>query len=103
MSDEKKLESVTIQVIKPNSLVNIQVSSSFHERLQELLQDQYSRATSEEAALKAVADLASRQPETPWEFHLVTIISLIYEVEQAAFKQGLTEDKKIDVPKHLVP
>ena len=43
-------------------------------------------------------ELKTREPKDEYEYHMMTLLVLLHEIESEAQKQGILEDMEIDVP-----
>jgi hypothetical protein len=97
------MAKVKYKTIKPETIVDIQVSGSFYRRLVELLTALGNGMKPEE--FKAVLEkLKTNQP--PASLHELNIhinMMLIYEIEQQAVKQNKCVDAEIEVPDEKEP
>jgi hypothetical protein len=96
MSDEKKV--IKFKTVKSNALINIQIGGKYFTQLQNMLQWFYLTAPSEEACIKTIQELHTRQPQTPWEESFFTFFCLLMEIESQAEKQGMVMEEERDVP-----
>jgi len=100
MQDEKPTTVATVKFrkIKVGSLIkDINVGVGFYNRLQDLLKYHYDSKTPEEG-LQALLSLKTGEPKNDFEAHLVTIMSLMYEIEVKAEAQGLIETEEVTPP-----
>jgi hypothetical protein len=79
-----------VHVFPPDAVVNINVSGGFYIRLTKLLGDLVIKLTPEKA-LVMITDLQKRPPENDDEFNLLTVITLVNELEKAAREQNKYE------------
>jgi hypothetical protein len=79
-----------VHVFPPEAIVSINVSGGFYIRLTKLLGDLVIKLTPEKA-LKIITDLQKRPPENDDEFNLLTMITLVNELEKAAREQNKYE------------
>lgn len=93
---ENKSEiKVKFALLKPDAIVPIKIGVGFYQRLQNLMYDHYNQIPLEEAA-GALTELASgKDPKNAWEYHLVTLMTLLYELEVCATENGLIEDREL--------
>lgn len=89
-------KTIKLKTIKPTAIINIEVGAGFYKRVQDLFfwyvkQD-------EEKAIKAIENLKTQDPQDIFENHLLTLISLIYEIEQKANDQSFIEDTDFPIP-----
>ena len=76
-----------VHVFPPEAIVDIKVSGGFYIRLTKLLGDLVIRYTPEKT-IAMIADLQKREPENDDEFNLLTLITLVNELEKAARDQN---------------
>jgi hypothetical protein len=79
-----------VHLFPPDAIVNINVSGGFYIRLTKLLGDMVIKLTPEKT-LEIIGDLQKRAPENDDEFNLLTLITLINELEKAAREQNKFE------------
>lgn len=89
-----------IEIIRPDSLIDFQISPYFHTRLQELLTWMITSQDPETVRL-ANEKISKGQELDEWDEHYSTLLSLISSIEEAAGSQGKTE--KIDIENHGTP
>lgn len=91
MSDtSKSSEEKLIQVIKPDAIVNIKVSTGYYRRFQEATMQLVSSKTKEELE-KALEEIKSGKIETEWVKHYETLLIFCKEFETNAKEEGMTE------------
>lgn len=79
------------------SFVKIDIGGGFAARVQELTVHYMAQKTPEESA-KLMDELKTREPKDEYEYHMMTLLVLLHEIESEAQKQGILEDMEIDVP-----
>lgn len=90
-------QTIKLPVIKPESIIKIEVGGGFYQRLQQLL---FSFEKQDpERALKTIAAFKERDPQDAWEENFLTILTLIYEIEQKAQEQGLIIENEYKINK----
>lgn len=96
MEPEKKPTHVQVKQIKDGT-AQVEIGSAFVTRIQELL---FFHVNSQpaEVGIKALNDLKTREPKDKFEYHLLTILSLLYSTENAFEEKGLTEQKNVPIP-----
>jgi hypothetical protein len=79
-----------LEIIKPHSLIDIQISPAFLTRLHELLTW---IITSQEPELvrKANEKISQGQELDEWDEHYATLLTLIHSIEETARTQNKTE------------
>lgn len=82
------------KTVRTDALIKVDIGAGFYERMKQLLM-WYHGENDSEKLIKALEELKSREPKDEKEYHLVTIISLIAEIELKAAQQGLLEEKEI--------
>lgn len=85
-----------VEVIQPDKIVNIQVSGAFYARIHQLMYYFASKKSPEEFA-KLLSEMSSREPLDNDEYHLLTTLCLLKEIEDKGREQKLTE--MVDIPK----
>lgn len=79
-----------IEIIKPDSLIDLKVSPSFLTRLQEVLT--WMITSQETETIKNANERISKGEELEeWDEHYATLLTLISSIEEAAKEQGKTE------------
>lgn len=84
-----------IEIIKPDTLIDIQVSPSYLTRLHELLTWMITNQEPE-IVRQANEKIHKEQELDEWDEHYVTLLSLISSIEEAAKTQGKTEKINVD-------
>lgn len=92
MEENKK---VKYKGIKFDSLIKLEISGTFAGRLQMLLMYILQQKNVSEIT-KVVNDLKTREPQNDFEFHVLTMIILIQDLEKAAAEQNLIVDQEVD-------
>lgn len=93
------MEKASVETIKNDAIIDIQVSGAFYRALQHVINHlvQYES----EESLKAVIDKLnageSSENFTPWEFAIETMIVLCAEIEAKARKQNAIELVDVDL------
>lgn len=85
-----------VTMIKKDALINLQIGTGFLQKLQQVLVSLTEGRTEEE--LQNFKDLAeSKAPEFPeiWMENIITVATIINEIEQSAIKQGQTYDQEM--------
>ena len=79
----------TVESIPFDSLINIQVSGAYLQKLKIMLLQLYENKDDIREVPVILAELSQREPENMWEFHVITILALVKEIEDSAKKQKL--------------
>lgn len=79
-----------VEIIKPESLIDLQISPAFLTRLHELLTWIITNQDSE-IVRKANEKISKDQELDEWDEHYATLLTLIHSIEEAARTQGKTE------------
>lgn len=87
-----------LKSIKPNSVINIEVGTGFYQRIRQLF-SKLIEDNPNENLIKALENIKSKESSTPYEYHLETLLSLIYEMEAKAEAQELIDIKDVDKSK----
>lgn len=94
----KKLINMTIKGLKPTQLIDIQISGSFHSRLQSLL-IYLSKQLSEKEFTECIKLIKENKEDLnkikPIYFQIQTILVLIREIENTAIKNNLVTEQEI--------
>jgi hypothetical protein len=86
-----------IEVLKPDSLIDLQISPDFLTRLHELLT--WMITSQDPEAVKQANERISEQRELEeWDEYYSTLLVLISSIEDAAKAQGKTEMVSVDTP-----
>jgi hypothetical protein len=89
-----------VEMLKQTALVDIQVSPSFLQRLQEMLT--WMINTQDPEKVRAANEKLAKNQEDldEWEEHYVTLLILVNTIESNAKSQGKTE--LVDVPQNSI-
>lgn len=90
-------EIVKVKVFPFDKIVKLDISGGFYTRLNQFLVDYATQGGVKDLA-KTLVELKDREPQSNFEYHLVTLISLVMSIEQEAQKQGLVESKEVPLP-----
>lgn len=97
------MAKITYDTIKPDVLIDIQISGTFYRRMVDLL-TMLGESVPLEDFKKVLDKLKENNPaEDMFEFSVHTIMSLIYEVEKKAKEQNKTTQAEMEVPDEPVP
>jgi len=100
MSEETSSpKSIKLRVIKENSIVKIDIGDGFHVRIQQLLFYILKDHPAEEVIL-AIENIKTKEPANDFEYHLLTLLTLIYANESAFEVAGCLTDKEAPVPEN---
>jgi hypothetical protein len=93
------MESTTVDVLPYDSLVKLEFSGAFYERLLNcaIATVQEKEDAPEERAL-IFKELETRQPANAWEERIYLLLAIIYEIDEQAAKQGVLKKETIDLP-----
>lgn len=94
MGENKK--SFTFKSVKPEALTSISVSGTFYQRLNKLFIDHGMKTNDKNltAGLKAISE---KRELDDWTYNLETLLILVYGIEAAFEKEGLTNSKLVDL------
>lgn len=93
--EDKKI--VKLKAIQPDKIVQIDIGSGFYGRVQELL-FAHIATVEPEVSIKALNELKVREPADKFEYHLLTLLTLVYNIEQQFHDKGLTQEIDVPVP-----
>lgn len=85
----------TVETIPADAIVNVEISGGMYTRLHQLLL-QIASEKSPDQLKDTLIRLKTEEPKTHGEYHLVSILALIFEIEKKAKEQGKT--KMVNVP-----
>jgi hypothetical protein len=88
-------ENNKIDVIPYDTLVSVEVSGAYYARVQQLLMYIFKDKAADEVS-KCMEELKSREPKDIFEYQVITILSLMYEIEVKAREQKKTVVKDLD-------
>lgn len=88
--------------IPKDALINIKISGAFYINMQQLLFSIASQKSPEEFTA-LMQKLKSGQPENEYELQVLTIVSLVLEVERAAKEQDLLVEVEFKKPEDESP
>jgi hypothetical protein len=86
-----------IKVIKDDALIKVDIGALFYARIKELL-FWYGTQIPEEEFRKSMLELRTREPQNDFEYHLLTLLALVQEVEKKADEQGFMEEQEFIPP-----
>jgi hypothetical protein len=86
-----------LEIIKPESLIDLQISPAFLTRLHELL-TWVITSQDPDTVRKANEKISKDEELDEWDEHYATLLTLIHSIEEAARTQGKTEMIPIDNP-----
>lgn len=89
--------SSTITMIKKDALINLQVSTGFLQKVQQMLAALTSERTDEEIeSFKKLLETNPQDLPEQWMEHLVLLSTLLQVIEAEAVKQGFTYEASVD-------
>lgn len=92
------MAKITYDTIKPDVLIDIQISGTFYRRMVDLL-TMLGESVPLDDFKKVLAKLKENNPaEDMYELNVHTLVSLIYEVEKQAKAQNKTTLAEMEVP-----
>jgi hypothetical protein len=83
--------------IPKDALINIKISGAFYMNMQQMLYSLASQKTPEEFTA-IMHKLKSGTPENEYEFQILTLVSLVMEVERSAKEQNLLVEVELPKP-----
>ncbi len=92
---EKKTKK--LQAFKEDAIIKIEIHSYFYMRIKALF-EYFHSGLDPEKTMEMIERLKTEPPQTEQEEHLLTMISLIYAIEEEANKQGQTEMIDVEIP-----
>jgi len=87
-------ESIKINVFKPDAIIKLEISSSFYNKLQQLLFALVSEKEPDIVVL-TLKELETREPQNMWEHHVMIYLALIAAADEAAVAQDLFVKKDL--------
>lgn len=84
--------------IKKDAIIKIEVGGGFYFRLAQFVTFYTARTWAAENLETTLEELQTRKPETDEEYHLITLMSLIHEIEESAKKQDMIITEEVDFP-----
>jgi hypothetical protein len=85
----------SIEGIPTDAVIDLQISGNFYQRLHQLLMF-HSQKEGLDKFTAALAAIKAGEPKNEYEYHLLTILTLIGSIEEAAKIQG--KIKTADLP-----
>ncbi len=89
----------TVETIPIDALISVSISGGFYSRLQQLLL-WYSQTKPIDEFGKALAELKAGEPADVFQYHLETLLVIIYEIEKNAKEQSKL--KYVDMPEQPI-
>jgi len=89
------MAKVKIKIIEDDTLVSIQVSGLFYKQVKQCM---FNMLDSFEKPDEVISKIVDKKELNREEYTLVTLMSIIKEVEDSATKQNLVVDSEVDVP-----
>lgn len=94
MSDEKdQLAIFKAKEIQSDAVITVDIGAGFYTRFQELM-FWYVNQEPADKSIKALEALKDREPKDKFEYHLITMLSLVYSIEDAAAAQGKMQERE---------
>ena len=84
--------------IKKGAVVKIEVGSGFYFRISQLLIEYGTENFPGEELGKAMEHLKDKEPVNNEEYHLLTLLSLVHEIETQAKIQDLLVTEEVEIP-----
>jgi ATP-dependent protease HslVU (ClpYQ) peptidase subunit len=84
-----------VETFPLDAIVSIDISGAFYIRLAQLLLELLNKKSPDDL-LKAMAELKTRDPKDNDEYHILTMMVLVNEIEQTVKKTGKFD--KVEVP-----
>jgi hypothetical protein len=97
MSDQKP--TIQVDAILPETIIPIKVSGGYYMSLQQMFMNLAMERPEKEFKEVMQRLKENERPRDAYEFHLHTLLSLIFEIENEAKRQGLTTKKDVDPDK----
>lgn len=93
------MESHQIDTIPYDSLVKVEFSGAFTQRIQNALFALLSEKEDKpEELARILKELETRKPKSDWEEHVYILLSILYEIDNQAAQQKLIVKQTIDIP-----
>lgn len=87
----------TVQMIKKDAIINVQISSGFLQKLQQMLAALITQRTDEEIEnLKQLMESKPQEITEEWMEHIVVLVTLVNGIQNEAIKQGATYEASPD-------
>lgn len=87
-------KTTQIEVFPFDKIVTVEISGGFYARISELLLHHTGGKDMKDLA-KVIAELKDREPENDFEYHLITLLTLIGSIEKSAKDQDLLVFKEV--------
>lgn len=85
MSDKQK-----VPVFPLDKIVEVKISGGFYTRLSQLLIS-YSKQHEMKDLIQFMEEMKTREPKTEFEYHLMTLLTLLSSIEKSAADQKVIE------------
>jgi len=85
----------SVKIIKENALIPIEIHSSYHKAIQNLVVNIIEK---QEDPKQAIINAAEGKDITLEEATIKAMMTLLRTIELSAEKNGLLEDKEVDIP-----
>jgi hypothetical protein len=82
----------TISVFPNDSLVSIKISGAFYTRLAQLILEMSSSKTKKEMSEILDTLKNDQDPQDPFTYHYITVLTLIHEIETRGKEQGVFKE-----------
>lgn len=89
--------TIKLKTIHSDKVVTIEVGSGFYSRVQKLLFT-HINSVEPEVSIKALNEIKSRDPKDEWEANLLTLLTLVYNIEAKFHEQGFTTETDFPLP-----
>lgn len=83
--------------IKKDAIIKIEVGGGFYFRLAQFVTFYTSRTWTAEDLATTMKKLQDKKPESDEEYHLITLMSLVHEVEERAKEQDMLITEEVDL------
>lgn len=85
------------KAVESDKTIKIEVGAGFYNRVQTFLAD-HINTVEPEVSIKALNEVKTREPESKFEYNLLTLLTLIYSIEKQFNDEGLTKNIEIPIP-----
>jgi hypothetical protein len=84
-----------VETFPPDAIVSIQISGAFYVRLAQLLLELLNKRSPQDL-MQLMAELKTREPKDNDEYHILTMMVLVNEIEQTVRKTEKFEKVNVD-------
>lgn len=92
MAEQKQVDTIPF-----DSVVTIEISGGYYTRIVQLLLEMAgSKDIKDLTAL--MNELKTREPKDDFEYHLITVLTLVSTIEKKAKEQGVITKEAIEIP-----